>query len=358
MRFQRAQVAAGLLSALPGAQALLRFSCSQLVVERLDPLVNPGVVGSPICTKSLNAFNATMDPSKLDIPGTATCTTCQFAEDFSNYWTAVLFFRARNGTYHRVPQKGNVFFEQANGGMTGFRMIVGDPMERTAAGAAKYRQLTYTCLQNSMTRTGETKNLPPKPCPAGIMANIRFPTYVFPRQEAPHPLYSVGHSPALLTNHPFHTPDAGTARTSTAPTTPATSPTPRAAPSRAGVPAPSTHPVKIPQLFYEVIWDTTKFNNQAADWPADGSQPFVWSYGDATGYGTHGDYVFGWKGDALQRAMDQNCQNSQCNGLKSQSLQQGNQCTVQTTVDERIDGWLDELPGGMAVTDASGKVIH
>lgn len=59
-----------------------------------------------------------MDPAKLDIPSAATCTTCQFAEDFSNYWTAVLFFRARNGTYHRVPQKGNVFFEQANGGMT------------------------------------------------------------------------------------------------------------------------------------------------------------------------------------------------------------------------------------------------
>jgi hypothetical protein len=33
------------------------------------------------------------------------------------------------------------------------------------------------------------------------------------------------------------------------------------------------------QLFYEVIWDTSKFNNKA-DWPADGSQPFVWSFGD------------------------------------------------------------------------------
>ena len=62
----------------------------------------------------------------------------------SNYWTAVLYFRARNGTFRRVPQKGNVNFEQSNGGMTiyyiptvsngkgtvtafkkGFRMIVG-----------------------------------------------------------------------------------------------------------------------------------------------------------------------------------------------------------------------------------------
>ena len=219
-------------------------------------------------------------------------------------------------------------------------MIVGDPMERTAAGAAKYRQLTYTCLQNSMTRTGETKNMPPKPCPAGIMANIRFPTYVFSRRETPtshfaHPLCSVlslrtDHKPRPLNrcwdgqnldspDHASHVayPTSGT--------------------FESGGPCPPTHPVRIPQLFYEVVWDTTRFNSPA-DWPADGSQPFVWSYGDATGYGSHGDYVFGWQGDALQRAMDQNCQNAQCAGLRSQSLQQGNQCTVKTTVKEQIDG--------------------
>lgn len=71
----------------------------------------------------------------------------QFSEDFSNYWTAVLYYRAANGTFKRVPQKPNAGFEQANGGMTvyytptvkngvlkkgeitafkkGFRMIVG-----------------------------------------------------------------------------------------------------------------------------------------------------------------------------------------------------------------------------------------
>jgi len=51
---------------------------------------------------------------------------------------------------------------------------------------------------------------------------------------------------------------------------------------------PSTHPVKLPQLMFEVIWDTSAFNNKA-DWPADGSQPFTFSQGDNTGYGQHGD---------------------------------------------------------------------
>lgn len=44
-------------------------------------------------------------------------------------------------------------------------------------------------------------------------------------------------------------------------------------------PCPSTHPVKIPQLMYEVIWDTQHFNDPN-DWPTDGSQPFVWSFSD------------------------------------------------------------------------------
>ena len=37
---------------------------------------------------------------------------------------------------------------------------------------------------------------------------------------------------------------------------------------------PASHPVRMPQLAYETIWDTTKFNDKS-QWPADGSQPFV-----------------------------------------------------------------------------------
>jgi len=101
-------------------QAMIRFSCSQLVIERLDPLVNPGLTASPHLHQIVggNSFNASMDPSTYDLVEKSTCTSCTFSEDFSNYWTAVLYFRARNGTYRRVPQFANVGL-RAVGGITG-----------------------------------------------------------------------------------------------------------------------------------------------------------------------------------------------------------------------------------------------
>ena len=44
-------------------------------------------------------------------------------------------------------------------------------------------------------------------------------------------------------------------------------------------PCPASHPVKVPQVMLETVWDTRPFNDKSL-WPTDGSQPFVWSYGD------------------------------------------------------------------------------
>lgn len=77
------------------------------------------------------------------------------------------------------------------------------------------------------------------------------------------------------------------------------------------------------------------FNNKA-DWPDDGSQPFYWSMGDRTGYGLHGDYLFGWKGDALQKAMDGRCAMDSCPQLTRQSDESAIKCTKSQTVKESI----------------------
>ena len=101
-------------------------------------------------------------------------------------------------------------------------MLVGNPGYKTSTEAAKYRQLTFTCLKNSMTRTGETKDFPASPCPAGIMVNTRFPTCWDGKN-----LDSADHQ-----SHISY-PSSGT--------------------FESNGPCPATHPVKVPQLFYEAM---------------------------------------------------------------------------------------------------------
>lgn len=100
------------------SQAALRFGCATSSIQRLDPLVQPGVFPSSHVHQIVggNAFNATMnfDPSTK-----ATCTTCTFSEDFSNYWTAAMYFKAPNGTYKRVQiMENDALPAGINGGMT------------------------------------------------------------------------------------------------------------------------------------------------------------------------------------------------------------------------------------------------
>jgi len=101
------------------AQAALRFGCSTLTIQRLDPLVEPDKIPSAHLHQIVggNAFNATMEG---DVGERGTCTTCTFSEDFSNYWTAVMFFKhPTNGSYKRVPIMQNTALPNGiNGGMT------------------------------------------------------------------------------------------------------------------------------------------------------------------------------------------------------------------------------------------------
>jgi len=55
----------------------------------------------------------------------------------------------------------------------------------------------------------------------------------------------------------------------------------------------------------------------------------------STGYGNHGDYVFGWKDDSLQKILDEECYVN-CKTMKTQSIEEMNKCKVPQTVDEDV----------------------
>ncbi|KAI0397310.1 hypothetical protein F5Y17DRAFT_478377 [Xylariaceae sp. FL0594] len=319
---------------------MMRFQCSQLVVDRLDPLVNPGLVPSPHLHQIVggDSFNATMDARTHDPAAASTCTSCTFSEDFSNYWTAVLYFRARNGTYRRVPQSVSDGL-RADGGITvyyipspdaaervtafrpGFRMLVGDAGARGPVSNA--RKVCHRCMpatgDNSNINCGapDSQTLPAAMCPGGIRSVVTFPTCWDGNNTD-----SVDHmSHVAYPTSSYSDVSVGAYGT-----------------------CPASHPVKIPQVMYEVMWDTRIFNDPDL-WPEDGSQPFVWSTGDSHGYSQHGDYVFGWKGDSLQRAMDARCNGAVCGELKTQSAETAMRCTKSKAVQENIDGWVTDIPG-------------
>ena len=59
--------------------------------------------------------------------------------------------------------------------------------------------------------------------------------------------------------------------------------------------------------------------------------------GRSDGYSQHGDYVFGWKDDSLQRAMNANCNGDKCKELKSQSSADAMKCTIPPLYKEEIN---------------------
>ncbi|KAH8733130.1 hypothetical protein GQ44DRAFT_696965 [Phaeosphaeriaceae sp. PMI808] len=330
-----------------GGTTMLRFGCAQVVIDRLDPLVNPGQAPSPHQHQIVggNGFNMTMTTG--DVSKTASCTTCAFSKDLSNYWTANLYFKSpKNGTYRRVRQLGAArqfnddFSTKIDGGVLvyyvsaqpgkvkafqpGFRMLAGDPTNRKVDSKMKMQNCyrCYTgpnfggdnaapCADNKL----DTQRMPSAPCKGGIRSNILFPTcWDGVNLDSP--------------DHKSHVayPTSGPANFLSL-----------------GGSCPSTHPVRIPQLMYEVVWDTTPFNNE---WKSGDPNPFYLSYGDNTGLGQHADYVFGWQDDELQKGMDAtNCMGAKCKDLKNQAIDNAKKCNVKRVVQDDLEKWHTEIPG-------------
>lgn len=118
---------------------------------------------------------------------------------------------------------------------------------------------------------------------------------------------------------------------------------------------PSTHPVYLPIMFFETIWQTNAF----AGVPGQ----FILSNGDPTGYGYHADFIAAWD-DGVQEQIrdDPTCTGittdgniDSCNVFKGriQSQSQALQCklTLDSSIkSEQVEGMIDGLPGNVKIT--------
>ena len=116
---------------------------------------------------------------------------------------------------------------------------------------------------------------------------------------------------------------------------------------------PPTHPVQLPTLFLETLWAVSQIPNQTPQ------GRFVFSQGDPTGYGFHGDFQNGWEATVIAAATrdclvpDLAGQIQYCPPLyASQSNGYPYNCPERPPqVDEPVHGMLDKLPGCITITD-------
>ena len=200
------------------------------------------------------------------------CTSCQFGDDKSAYWTPSLHFIHENGEVEVVPQVGGMLAyylllgDDLKAFPEVFQMLAGDTRLRNFTGpvpdpptsdwtaddktqlALGQKSLGFNCLNYNKAPEGSRYRhfLPDKDymdanCANGIRAEIFFPS-CWNGEDVSSP------------DHKSHV----------------------AYPSMIdGGECPKGYETRLPSLFYETIWNTYKFKGVAGQ--------FTWSNGDPTG---------------------------------------------------------------------------
>ena len=206
----------------------------------------------------------------------------------------------------------------------GFRMVAGDPMKRSYGNDKESAAINYACLDYSGPANSETNDFPKGKCPSGIRAQVFFPSCWDGKN-----LDSADHKSHM--SYPVNVHDYGS--------------------------CPPSHPVHFVSLFFEVIFSTDKFSNM---WYGN-KQPFVWSMGDPTGYGLHGDFVNGWDVNVLQKAIDTCTNNSgkveDCPVFTLTPDNVATGCRIPSSINEQVSGTLDALPGCNPVQAGPARAV-
>ncbi|PWW76934.1 hypothetical protein C7212DRAFT_279251 [Tuber magnatum] len=319
------------------ASAFWRLPCRQsLTVERIDPLTNFGLVGQHVHTiHGGNKFSQSSVESDLL---KSTCSSCQVKQDRSAYWTPVLYFQDEAGKFNIVNQTGGMLVyylprgENVKAFPDGFRMIAGDPTLRNfpykdvekslwtvqdmTEAALRQKAIGFNCLNYHLPAQAALgmKTIPKDlSCKDGLRAEVFFPSCWNGKDfDSPdhrdHMRY-----PSLM--------DDGD--------------------------CPEGFETRVVSLFFETIWDVDKFSGQKGR--------FIFSTGDPTGCGYHGDFMNAWDKKVLQEAINVCTSPSgvidECGVFDLYTENEMQQCTIKQTVKEDVVGPLKELPGCNPVSD-------
>ncbi|KAL0961314.1 hypothetical protein HGRIS_006272 [Hohenbuehelia grisea] len=275
------------------AAAWFRVACTDpLVQERVDPIISPNSNPSNHVHTVHGASNFQAN-STFNTLRASRCTSCEVSQDLSNYWFPKLYFRdPKTKNFEPVGNGGLLIYYQnrgdgdvRNGGKglkafpPGFKMLSGNPTARSkkyavgegSQGELRERAVEWACLRYPNEAGYNGYGFPTTDCEAGLNARIHMPACwdgvnLDSADHMSHTAYLSG-----LDN---------------------------------GV-CPSTHPVPLLKLFYEITWNVHDF---ASRWSPSDGWPFVYATGDPTGYSWHGDFQNGWDTVALQNAIDK-CDN-------------------------------------------------
>lgn len=317
------------LSATANAYWLMGLG-DAITKERIDPIVNPGEVsGHTHIVFGGSNFGFSVTTQKLL---ESECTSVPIAEDKSNYWAPLLYFQWANGSFSSVDGGAVAYylFPDKPGTTTAFppdfRMLSGNPRKRTYDASNFAQQaIDFLCLDFKGQTTKHT-SLPDKVCPSGIRSQVNFPSCWDGKNVD---------SPDHKSHVAFRSegPDKGDCKD-------------------------PKYPVSIPRIFLEIYWNTGYFDNVRSQ-AKNPNQPFVFAYGDDTGYGNHADFYNGWEPGVLQRAVDGcNCNiygDPTCCGQEGKKLfniRKDNHCRITPAIDERTTGTLPKLPGNNPVQPA------
>ncbi|KAF4511266.1 hypothetical protein G6O67_003078 [Ophiocordyceps sinensis] len=342
---------------IAGANAFWRMECPGRVgLARMDPIVNPGEFSNHV--HSIHGSSGFYGNATCPDLQAGQCTSCRVKQDMSSYWHPALYFKHDSGGYELVEQVGGMlayyllYGDDIKAFPQGFRMLsgdterreytLGDPskpdpdksswasLKQTTQAALAQRAIGFNCLNYGKTPEGTLGRhfMPDKSyldanCKDGVRFEVMFPSCW------------KGKDAVDSDNHMDHVafPDLVMSGT-----------------------CPESHPIRLPSLLYEVIWNTNAFK--------DKSGKFVLSNGDETGFGYHGDFMTGWDEEFLQKAVEK-CTNESgkiedCPLFDIMTKDEADKCDMEKPLPqelhaEDVKGPMAKLPGGGGRRHGSGK---